>query len=116
MRGLVVLIFTTSLFIGVFTAPLTENEVSKDKTKSIKTHADAFKFLVTLGYNPCAGKMISFCRRSLESMLESYQTTYSLPVTKKLDAATLKLMNSPKVRQSNSKTIPPYKDKYWLWY
>ena len=116
MRGLTVLIFTTSLFIGVFTAPLTGNEVSKDKTKSIKTHADAFKFLVTLGYNPCAGKMISFCRRSLESMLESYQTTYSLPVTKKLDAATLKLMNSPKVTGSNSKTIPPYNDKYSLWF
>jgi len=49
-------------------------------------------------------------------MLESYQTTYSLPVTKKLDAATLKLMNSPKVTGSNSKTIPPYNDKYSLWF
>ncbi len=113
MRRLAVLILTISLFVGVFTFPYTEKSVSNEKNKSIKTHADAFKFLVTLGYNPCAGKMVSFCRRSLESMLESYQTTYSLPVTKKLDAATLKLMNSPKSTQSNSETIPRRKDKLW---
>ncbi len=75
---------------------------SKAKAPIVQTTGDALKFFDKFGYNKCGdgqGKQISdgpVCQSSFQSMLEHFQTVFRLPVTGKLDSATINLMNTPR--------------------
>jgi hypothetical protein len=91
------------------------------KTYAIKSNIDAFKFLTQFGYNKCedpsgpksGSRNGPACQSSLDSMLEAFQTAYHLPVTKKLDAPTIKLMNTPRCHLSDTPTSFMDKSKLW---
>jgi hypothetical protein len=88
---------------------------------AVKSSTDAFKFLTQFGYNPCENSPWSKsddrdgqqCQSNIESMLQAFQSAFHLPVTKKLDAATLKLMNTPRCGLPDSS--PSLMDKNKLW-
>ncbi len=91
------------------------------EASTIKSNIDALKFLTQFGYNKCddpsgtksGGRNGPICQSSLESMLEAFQIAYHLPVTKTLDAATVKLMNTPRCHLPD---IPrSFMDKSKLW-
>ena len=76
---------------------------SPAKAPKIGTNADALKFLDKFGYNQCGGhgsaKSVSegpLCQSSFKTMIEHFQTIFRLPVTGKLDNATITLMNKPR--------------------
>ena len=73
------------------------------KAPKVQSNIDALKYFDKFGYNKCGGhgngKITDggpLCQSSFQTMLEHFQTIYRLPVTGKLDNATLKLMNSPR--------------------
>jgi hypothetical protein len=80
------------------------NEKNDSEVLPIKSNTDAFQFLSQFGYNPCQNPLHSnskdvrgpSCLSSMESMLEKFQRAFHLPKTKKLDATTLKMMNTPR--------------------
>lgn len=136
MRGFLLLTLTFLLFTTIKTFPTSSRESKHKTTKDpvlkktsdfqavaqVKSKTDAFQFLTELGYNPCSKHTDSEqdkenrspCQTSLPSMLQQFQTTYRLPVTEKLDTATLKLMNTPRCGLSDdypSETI----DRSELW-
>ncbi|CAF3467181.1 unnamed protein product [Rotaria socialis] len=96
-------------------------EETPDDTVAIKTAKDAFKFLTNFGYNPCENPTNSksdnsaslSCHLSMEAMLESFQQKNRLPVTKKLDVHTLKLMNTPRCGVPDS--LAEMTDRSSLW-
>jgi hypothetical protein len=91
------------------------------EASTIKSNIDAFKFLTQFGYNKCedpsgpnsGSRNGPACQSSLESMLEAFQTAYHLPVTKKLDAATIKLMNTPRCHLPDIPRSLMDKSKLW---
>ena len=91
------------------------------KTFSVKSNADAFKYLTRFGYNPCENPSGSnssdydhpSCQSGLESMLKQFQTNFRLPVTKKLDGATRKVLNTH--RCSMSDFPPPLMNESYIW-
>ncbi len=91
------------------------------ETSAIKSNIDAFKFLTQFGYNKCedpsgpqsGSRNGPVCQSSLESMLEAFQIAYHLPVTKKLDAATIKLMNTPRCYLPDTPRSLVDKSKLW---
>ena len=131
MRWLSLLVLCALILIFVSAMPA-KKVLSKDKTKSprknthsttlaVKSEMDAFKYLTRFGYNPCESSSDSnssdlnrpSCQSSLETMLKQFQTNFHLPVTKKLDAATVRQMNKP--RCSLPDTPPSFMDKSKLW-
>jgi len=112
MQWSVLLVLCVLLLTLVIANPINRHSLKHKKTKhtvppkkpsstavAVKSNMDAFKFLTQFGYNPCGNLPGSnsdgpSCQTSFKSMLESFQTFFHLPVTKKLDAATLKLMNT----------------------
>jgi hypothetical protein len=71
------------------------------KAPTVKTNAEALKFLDKFGYNKCGdspqGKKTSekgpLCQSSFQTMIEHFQTVFRLPVSGKLDTKTITLMN-----------------------
>jgi hypothetical protein len=126
------LVFCTFLSIAVMTNTSNERS-SKGNTKLhdegtyskngvIKSDTDAFKFLTRFGYNRCkhiegrpkaTGLAGLLCRSSMESMLTNFQTTFHLPITKKVDAATLNLMNTPRCGLPDSSSSSMDETKLW---
>ncbi|CAF4345621.1 unnamed protein product [Rotaria magnacalcarata] len=96
-------------------------EGTPDDTVAIKTVKDAFKFLTNFGYYSCKNPTNSksdnstslSCHVSMEAMLESFQQKNRLPVTKKLDVHTLKLMNTPRCGVPDS--LAEMTDRNSLW-
>ena len=86
-----------------------------------KLNTITFKFLTQYGYNPCENPPGSEsdsddrppCQWRVDSMLRKFQTTFDLPVTGKLDSATLTLMNKPRCGLTD--TPPSFMDKSKLW-
>ena len=73
---------------------------SSSKAPKVQTNVDALKFLDKFGYNKCGsradGKIKDgepLCQSSFQTMTEHFQTVFHLPVTGKLDSATINLMN-----------------------
>lgn len=69
----------------------------------IKTDADAMTFLIKYGYNEpggCDDGKINdkepLRQSSFQTMIESFQTLFNLPVSGKLDNATVTLMKKPR--------------------
>jgi hypothetical protein len=101
------------------TKPLYGKNPSKALTIQQNTHA--LRYLTQFGYNPCensAGSKPSShngpsCISSMESMLENFQTKFHLPVTKKLDDATFKVMNTSRCGMPDSP--PSLMDRSYLW-
>ena len=91
------------------------------KSSVVKSDTDAFKYLTRFGYNQCQNGSGSRSQSSddilshmdIASMLESFQIKYHLPMTKKLDATTLKLMNTPRCGLPDSP--PQMIDRGKLW-
>lgn len=87
----------------------------------IKSEHDAYDLLTEFGYNPCEDRTKSItdnhnaplCQTSIDSMLEKFQKDFRLTVTKKLDAATLKLMNTPRCNLPNPPQATTKKNKLW---
>ncbi|CAF1082970.1 unnamed protein product [Adineta ricciae] len=79
-------------------------EKSPAKAPKVKTNTDALKYLDKFGYNACGGhgngKSVvgggPLCQSSFQTMIEHFQTVFRLPVTGKLDEATINLMNRPR--------------------
>ncbi|CAF4971396.1 unnamed protein product, partial [Rotaria sp. Silwood1] len=98
-----------------------ENTENHHDVLAVQTNKDAFKFLTEFGYNPCDSptgfKSNDFtgpsCQVSMENMLENFQKKYNLPVTKKLDVRTLKLMNTPRCGVPDS--LSEIVDRSSLW-
>ncbi len=128
------IVLCTILFTIVIANPITKLSSKQKNTKHIALHkrshantvvieskVDALKFFTQFGYtlckNPPGSKVDDHdspaCQSSMESMLEVFQITFHLPVTKKLDDATLKLMNTP--RCSLSDFPQSFIDKGQLW-
>jgi hypothetical protein len=82
-------------------SPNTEHGMKHRQAFTVESTLDAIAYLDKFGYNACncrlqcmdGGKNTS-CPPNMESMLKTFQTFYHLPVTKKLDPKTLKLMNT----------------------
>jgi hypothetical protein len=79
----------------------TEHGMKHFEASAVESTLNAIAYLDKFGYNACScrlqcmngGKNTS-CPPDMESMLKTFQTFYHLPVTKKLDPKTLKLMNT----------------------
>jgi len=134
MQWSVLLVLYALLLTLVVANPINKHSMKYKKTKhtispkkpsstdvAVKSNLDAFKFLTQFGYNRCGNHPGSnsddddgpSCQSSLESMLEDFQTFFHLPITKKLDAATLKIMNTPRCSLPD---IPsPLVDRSKLW-
>lgn len=86
--------------IVLYFALLTLSDGKPLKAPQVKTNGDALKFFDKFGYNKCGEQTASnngpLCQASFKSMIEHFQTVFRLPVTGKLDAATIKLMNTPR--------------------
>lgn len=75
-------------------------------TSTVKSNADASRYLIKYGYNPCENKTklkknnktSIDCHIDLKSMMKDFQRKFELKVTGKLDKKTLKLMNTPRCR------------------
>jgi len=97
------LLFILILIFAAIVSPLPIKK-SKPKVFSVKSKQDAYKLLTEMGYNQCENPSDSEtdklnrppCQTGFESVLEAFQKAYHLPVTKKLDSATLKLLNTPR--------------------
>ncbi|CAF1420925.1 unnamed protein product [Adineta steineri] len=70
------------------------------KAPKVQSNTDALKFLNKFGYNQCSGSVDvktkdegPLCQSSFQTMIEHFQTLYRLPVTGRLDAKTVELMN-----------------------
>lgn len=91
------------------------------KTDAIKSTTEAYKYLNRFGYSECekqdgisptnSGRI--GCSESMESMLSTFQRRHRLPVTKKLDKATLALMNSPRCGLTDYLASITDKSKLW---
>jgi hypothetical protein len=134
MQGFVLLIFCILLLTVVIAKPVKKYTPKYKATKDASLHktfhdevapvtssADAYKFLTEFGYNPCENPADSkldnhsgpACQSSIESMLKDFQIAFHLPVTKKLDAATLKLMNTPRCSLPDFLLSLVNKSKLW---
>ena len=83
----VLLTFVSSLDI--------EHEMKYSEKFSINSSENAIAYLNKFGYNDMKceqNRENSTCSSSMESMLETFQNFYSLPITRKLDLKTLTLM------------------------
>ncbi len=86
-----------------------------------KSNTDGFKFLTQFGCNPCKNCSDSKpndydgpeCASSIELMLQAFQTAFHLPITKKLDATILKLMNTPRCGLPDFPSSFVDKSKLW---
>lgn len=106
------LIFFFLLFIFSYGKPVKEKTKRTSGKTSTKSHpkapkvtskVDALKYLEKFGHNPCSGhgsgnklEKGPLCQSKFETMIEYFQTVFHLPVTGKLDAKTLELMNKPR--------------------
>jgi len=134
MHWSVLLVLCTLLLTLVIANPVNKHSLKHKKTKptmppkkpsttdvAVKSNLDAFKFLTQFGYNRCGNHPGSnsdgddgpSCQSSLESMLEDFQTFFHLPITKKLDAATLKLMNTARCSLSDIPSSLVDRSKLW---
>lgn len=85
---------------------LLENNILKKSSITaapIKTDADALQYLMKYGYDipsGCSSEKIDenkpLRQSSIETMVENFQTKFNLPVTGKLDHATITLMKKPR--------------------
>jgi hypothetical protein len=73
---------------------------SPAKAPKVKSNTEALKYLDKFGYNKCGdhgsgkdAKEGALCQSSFQTMIEHFQTLYRLPVTGRLDEATVTLMN-----------------------
>ncbi|CAF3514673.1 unnamed protein product [Rotaria sp. Silwood1] len=126
MKWFISLIFSSLLLTFVIGNPLNQHFLKNKRVKrsvfqsevasndvTIKSNADAFKFLTEFGYNRCQTPsgtdseiyQSPACQSSFELMLEYFQTSFHLPVTRELDAATLKLMNTPRCDLPDSSSL-----------
>jgi hypothetical protein len=134
MQGTTLFVLCACLLIAANASSITQHS-SKHKTAKhtmfskrnyskavrVRSNADAFKLLTQLGYNRCENltdlksnnQNETLCESSVESMLKKFQTTFHLPVTGKLDTATLKLMNRPRCNSLNSSSSFTDKNKLW---
>lgn len=135
MQGFVLLILNLLLFSVVIGIPVTKlkpkhkttkgvasiNKNIQSKVISIKSKHSAFKWLTKYGYNSCENPADSelekynrpSCQMTFESILKNFQTAHHLPVTKELDADTLKLMNTPRCNLSDFPTPLVDRSKRW---
>ena len=127
--SLLVLCFLTLIFVSAIPGKKVSSEHStksprnnvQSKTFVVKSDMDAFKYLTRFGYNPCenpSGSNLSdynhsSCQSDLESMLKQFQTNFRLPITKKLDDATRKVLNTPRCGMSDFP--PPLVNRSYLW-
>jgi hypothetical protein len=88
-------------------------EETYSKNGVIRSDTDAFEFLTRLGYNRCKHLAGLLCQSSMESMLTNFQTAFHLPITKKVDAATLNLMNTPRCGLPDSSSSSMDEIKLW---
>ena len=79
-----------------------------------KSKPDVYKLLTEMGYNPCQNASESKIDSCFESALEAFQKAYHLPVTKKFDSATLRLLNTPRCGMPDGPSA--YGDRSTLWY
>lgn len=77
-----------------------KSKSSKNKAPGVKSNIDALQYLHKFGYNQCGGSgnaktgdQGALCQSSFQTMIEHFQTVFRLPVTGKLDNATINLMN-----------------------
>ena len=114
MQWSMFLVLSSLILIDVICNPIkkhsskSKHTALREKLRStaapVKSNTNALKFLTQFGYNPCENSLGSDpdshdrppCQSSVESMLKQFQTTFHLPVTGKLDAATLRQMNKPR--------------------
>jgi hypothetical protein len=73
------------------------------KAPKVQSTVDALKFLDKFGYNKCTSENnrhqqgdMPLCQSNFQGMIEHFQTVFRLPVTGKLDQATITLMNRPR--------------------
>ena len=120
MERFLFLTFTCVLFTIVVTLPkdrFLQDESSLNKV-SIKNEDDANKLLTELGFNPCEKPGSSnedgpACSVDFQSMIESFQKTYHLPVTRKFDKTTSKLMNTARCGMIDGPASYSARDKLW---
>jgi hypothetical protein len=128
------LVLCTILLTVVIASPVNKHSLNHKKAKqtelhkknrskavAVKSKADALKFFTQFGYTRCKNPPSSkpdshddpLCQPNMKSMLEEFQIAFHLPVTKKLDAATLKLMNTPRCGLFDSPLSLIDKSKLW---
>jgi hypothetical protein len=131
MQGTVLLVICVLLLTVVIAKPFNKHPLKGKTVKqtalgkkvhsklvAVKSNADVFKFLTQFGYNRCVNSADSKrnglpCRSSLPSMLGDFQTAFHMPVTRVADAATLKLMNTPRCGLPDSPSSLMDRSKLW---
>ena len=131
MHWFSLLIFCAIILIVVIANPLSKRSL-KHKTKLhdeethvkpriIKTELDALEYLTRYGFNHCQNPGGSeptdiigpLCQSSMETMLTNFQAAFHLPVTKKIDSATLNLMNTPRCGVADASSSYTVGNKLW---
>ena len=99
--------FLLFILIITFAAIVSPSPINKSKP-------DVYKLLTEMGYNPCQNASESKIDSCFESALEAFQKAYHLPVTKKFDSATLRLLNTPRCGMPDGPA--EVVDRSTLWY
>ena len=99
--------FLLFILIITFAAIVSPSPINKSKP-------DVYKLLTEMGYNPCQNASESKIDSCFESALEAFQKAYHLPVTKKLDSATLRLLNTSRCGMPDGPA--EVADRSTLWY
>ena len=103
MRVELYLFLVFFLFVFSYGKPVGKTAKSSGKAPKVKSNTEALKYLDKFGYNKCGGhgsgkdaKEGALCQSSFQTMIEHFQTLFRLPVTGRLDEATVNLMNKPR--------------------
>jgi len=99
--------FLLFILIITFAAIVSPSPINKSKP-------DVYKLLTEMGYNRCKNPSDSETNSCFESALEAFQKAYHLPVTKKLDSSTLRLLNTPRCGMPDGPA--EVVDRSTLWY
>ena len=112
------LLFILIITFAAIVSPLPINK-SKPKVFLVESKHDAYKLLIEMGYIQCENPSDSeteSCQTKFESALKAFQNDYHLPVTKELDSATLKLLNTPRCGMPDDLAASISIDHRELWY